>query len=159
MNKQYYIREGRRFIKADVPSVVDYRGMYYNVDGTFSKERTNDSIGVCIIQTPTEAIVCSLKEWTLSRNEVKNLLKEHITWRLGEQEERHIAIKYYRQILNLQRGVEYRINFCFSGGIAYYGARDDLFYFHADNVSSYTPAHIGGRRYEIRLFKTVSLCV
>lgn len=61
MSKQYYIRERRRFIKTDVPSVVDHRGDYYNEDGTFSKYRIDTSIGLCILQTPTEYIISELK--------------------------------------------------------------------------------------------------
>ena len=41
-----YKREGRRFV--EIQNAV---GMYYQKDGTFQKERNENSIGVCVIQT------------------------------------------------------------------------------------------------------------
>lgn len=51
-----YKREGRQFIE-----VPDRRGMYYNNDGTFSKERESDSIAFCVNQSPTDITLCMLK--------------------------------------------------------------------------------------------------
>lgn len=50
-----YKREGRRFVE-----VPDYTGMYYNKDGTFSKECTSNSIAKCVLQTPTYRLVHAL---------------------------------------------------------------------------------------------------
>lgn len=50
-----YKREGRRFVE-----VPDYTGMYYNEDGTFSKERTSNSIAKCVLQTPIYRLVHAL---------------------------------------------------------------------------------------------------
>lgn len=51
-----YKREGRRFVE-----VPDYRGMYYNNDGTFSKERKSNSIALCVDQSPTDITLCMLR--------------------------------------------------------------------------------------------------
>ncbi len=50
-----YKREGRRFVE-----VLDCTGMYYNEDGTFSKECTPNSIAKCVLQTPTYRLVHAL---------------------------------------------------------------------------------------------------
>ena len=50
-----YKREGRRFVE-----VSDCTGMYYNKDGTFSKERTPNSVAKCVLQTPTYRLVHAL---------------------------------------------------------------------------------------------------
>ena len=50
-----YKRDGRRFVE-----VPDYRGMYYNNDGTFSKERKSNSIARCVNQSPTDITLCML---------------------------------------------------------------------------------------------------
>lgn len=50
-----YKRDGRRFIE-----VPDCTGMYYNKDGTFSKECTPNSIAKCVLQTPTYRLVHAL---------------------------------------------------------------------------------------------------
>ena len=49
--KQLYVRDGRRFVK--LPTIMDQHtttkvGMYYNEDGSFSEEKTQFSIGLCI---------------------------------------------------------------------------------------------------------------
>lgn len=157
MSKQYYVREGRRFVKVDVPSVVDHRGEYYNADGSFSKEKRDDSVGVCIIQSPTECIICGLIEWeNVSPDMIISLSRNFPDWRLGEQEEMHIAVKFYQTQLNFRRGVYYRMHLCISGGNADYGANDGLFCFNVPSDSSLACAHFGGR-YLLRLFKTVKL--
>ena len=51
-----YKRKGRRFVE-----VPDYRGMYYNNDGTFSKERKSNSIALCVDQSPTDITLCMLR--------------------------------------------------------------------------------------------------
>lgn len=58
-----YKREGRRFVKVDIPNVVDNSGKYYQKDGSFVEERTKDSIGLCIISTPKEHVVMSLRSY------------------------------------------------------------------------------------------------
>lgn len=50
-----YKREGRRFIE-----VPDCTGMYYNEDGTFSKERMSNSVAKCVLQTPSYILVHAL---------------------------------------------------------------------------------------------------
>ena len=57
MNKKLYFREGRRFVQ-----IQDCTGMYYNRDGSFSKEKTNTSIGLCVLQTPTKRIIYQLND-------------------------------------------------------------------------------------------------
>lgn len=157
MSKQYYVREGRRFVKTDVPSVVDHRGEYYNADGSFSKERRDDSVGVCVIQNPTECIICGLAEYTkVTYNGVLCLLHNFPDWRLGEQEEMHIAIKFYQEQLNLIRGARYHIRFGLSGGCAHSGGHAGLFCFHVHDGSSYAGTRLGGQ-HQLRLFKTVKL--
>lgn len=156
MSKQYYVREGRRFVKADVPSVVDHRGEYYNADGSFSKEKRDDSVGVCIIQNPTECIICGLAEYKrVTYNGVLCLLHNFPDWRLGEQEEMHIAVKFYQAQLNLVRGIRYHINLCFSN-VATNGVHDGLAYFYLNDISSRADAYVGGQ-HPLRLFKTVKL--
>lgn len=157
MSKQYYVREGRRFVKADVPSVVDHRGEYYNADGSFSKEKRDDSVGVCIIQNPTECIICGLAEYKrVTYNGVLCLLHNFPDWRLGEQEEMHIAVKFYKAQLNLIHGIRYRIHLSYSGGRAYGRAYTGLFDFGVSNDSSAAYALVGGQ-HPLRLFKTVKL--
>jgi hypothetical protein len=157
MSKQYYVREGRLFVKTDVTSVVDHRGEYYNADGSFSKERRDDSVGVCIMQNPTECIICGLNEYkNVTNNGVSCLLHNFPDWRLGEQEEMHIAIKFYKEQLNLTRGIRYHIHFGVSGGNAAHGAHGGLFCFSVNAVSSHTGADRGGQ-HPLRLFKTVKL--
>lgn len=51
-----YKREGRRFVE-----VPDRRGMYYNNDGTFSKEKKSNSIAFCVNQSPTDITLCMLR--------------------------------------------------------------------------------------------------
>lgn len=51
-----YKREGRQFVE-----VPDHRGMYYNNDGTFSKERKSNSIALCVDQSPTDITLCMLR--------------------------------------------------------------------------------------------------
>lgn len=154
MNKQYYVREGRRFVKTDVPRVVDHRGEYYNEDGSFSKERTSVSIGLCIMQTPTECIICRLsKNEKVSYPTAKNYLRGRV-WRLGTQEELLTAFKKYRSQLNLSFYTDYWVSL--SGGGADGGAYRGWFYFIAPNGSSCARAHFGGSCY-LRLFKTVSI--
>ena len=53
-----YKREGRRFVKT---TICDNAGKYYQKDGSFVEERTNDSIGLCIMSTTKEHVVMSLK--------------------------------------------------------------------------------------------------
>lgn len=151
MSKQYYIREGRRFVKVNAPQVVDHRGQYYNEDGSFSEECRKDSIGVCIIQNPKECIICSLKDLNYDNIEEADRARE-LGMRFGEQEEIHIAIKFYRQQLNLFIGRYYRIKV----RDAHNGANDSLFYFNVYADSSYAIGLINSM-YSTRLFKTVKL--
>jgi len=63
-----YKRKGRRFVE-----VPDYRGMYCNDDGTFSKERKSNSIALCVDQSPTDITLCMLrygenKTWKQAKN-------------------------------------------------------------------------------------------
>ena len=61
---QYYIRDGRRFVKViTVPpqQVPDRRGQYLNSDGTFSEEyKEKLSYGLCVDQTKDSYIVAKL---------------------------------------------------------------------------------------------------
>lgn len=50
-----YKREGRRFVE-----IPNYEGYYYNEDGTFSKEKKGNSIGLCILQTAEKRTICEL---------------------------------------------------------------------------------------------------
>lgn len=157
MNKQYYVREGRRFVKTDVPSVIDHRGEYYNADGSFSKEKRDDSVGVCVIQNPTECIICGLNEYkNVTHNGVSCLLHNFPDWRLGEQEEMHIAIKFYQAQLNLEHGVYYQICLCCSGNAIYPGVIDGWFYSCVNDDSSYVIT-VKVEVNLLRLFKTVKL--
>lgn len=52
-----YKREGRRFVKT---TICDNTGEYYQKDGSFVEERTEDSIGLCIMSTTKEHVVMSL---------------------------------------------------------------------------------------------------
>ena len=61
MNQKLYKREGRRFVQVDIPTICDNSGKYYQKDGTFSSVRTEDSIGLCIMSTPSEHVVMHLK--------------------------------------------------------------------------------------------------
>ena len=149
MSKQYYVREGRRFVKTDVPSVIDHRGEYYNTDGSFSKEKRNDSVGVCIIQNPTECIICGLCEYeNVSPDTVLSLLRILPDWRLGEQEEMHDAVKFYGEKLNLIKSKHYRIHV--------YESFNGLFYFYTSIGSSEAKIDFSNK-YSLHLFKTVKL--
>lgn len=52
---KYYVREGRRFVQ-----VKSLKGMFYNNDETFTKKRTNKSIGICVYDDFNETIIASL---------------------------------------------------------------------------------------------------
>lgn len=159
MSKQYYIREGRRFVKADVSSVVDHRGEYYNADGSFSKEKRSDSVGVCVIQNPTECIICGLNEYTnITHNGALCLLRHFPGWRLGKQEEMHIAVKFYMKQLELKRCINYRIRVNLPDGYTDDAKNNGTFYFIASLASSYANVDFSGEwQYRLRLFKTVKL--
>jgi hypothetical protein len=149
MNKQYYVREGSQFVKADVPSVVDHRGEYYNADGSFSKEKKDDSVGVCIMQNPAECIICGLNEYkNVTHNGILCRLHNFPDWRLGEQEEMHIAAKFYREKLNLMSGEDYYI-------YAYDSSYDYVFCFDVRTNSSRVGTAFSNHL--LRLFKTVKL--
>ena len=62
--KQLYVRDGRRFVK--LPTIMDQHtttkvGMYYNKDGSFSKEIIGSSIGVCVIDDTEKVTIAALK--------------------------------------------------------------------------------------------------
>ena len=52
---KHYIREGRRFVQ-----IQSKAGTYYNQDGSFSKDRRSDSIGVCVIDDLEKTVIASL---------------------------------------------------------------------------------------------------
>lgn len=54
-----YKREGRRFVACEL---VDNTGKYYQLDGTFSNCKTEESVGLCILSTVSEDIVIYLKD-------------------------------------------------------------------------------------------------
>ena len=54
-----YKREGRRFVAC---KLIDNTGKYYQLDGTFSDYKTEESIGLCISSSVTEDIVMYLKD-------------------------------------------------------------------------------------------------
>lgn len=137
--------------------MIDHRGEYYNADGSFSKERRDDSVGVCIMQNPTECIICGLNEYiNVYYDTVLSLLRRFPDWRLGEQEEMHTAVKFYQAQLNIRRSVYYKIRLCVSGGFANNGITAGLFFFYIDDTSS--DVHVDcGEKCFMRLFKTVKL--
>ena len=62
----YYLRDGRRFVKA-----TDLTGWFFN-GKAFTKNRMNDSIGVCVLHTLSKVVICSLKKadnmwWSLAK--------------------------------------------------------------------------------------------
>lgn len=113
MDKKHYIREGRRFVQVTAPSVsiptVD--GMYYNSDKTFSKEKKDNSVGFCIMQTNEKAIVISLQEtsnitWEeaklMERLENKTFPKMFYNGRLPKISELLAMYWKYRDILDIR---------------------------------------------------------
>ena len=52
---KYYIRDGRRFVQ-----IKSLKGMFYNNNGTFTENRTNKSIGICVHDDFEEIIIASL---------------------------------------------------------------------------------------------------
>ena len=66
-NTKTYIRCGRRFVELKVCKAVDYTGLFYNKDKTFTRERTPDSIGICVLQTAKKCYICSIKYYSLMK--------------------------------------------------------------------------------------------
>lgn len=66
MEEKYYKREGRRFVPVELPQTLTIAtnnvGKYYQSDGTFAAERNKDSIGFCILSSPTQHVVMALKD-------------------------------------------------------------------------------------------------
>lgn len=54
-----YKREGRKFVAYEL---ADNTGKYYQLDGTFSADKTEASIGLCISSSVTEDIIMYLKD-------------------------------------------------------------------------------------------------
>lgn len=66
MEEKYYKREGRRFVPVELPQTLKIAtnnvGKYYQNDGTFAAERNKDSIGFCILSSPTQHVVMALTD-------------------------------------------------------------------------------------------------
>jgi len=60
MEQKIYVREGRCF--KQLPNHV---GEYYNSDCTFTKERTQSSIGMCVLQ---EGTTCTIAEFKIGKD-------------------------------------------------------------------------------------------
>lgn len=104
-----YIRDGRRFVKASLQTQFkqnDMRGQYYNEDGTFSITRKQNSIGLCIIQNPTEYVICSLCD--LNEDYDHELAENIVNYsfagkgRLPTLSELTIAFQEYNRILKFE---------------------------------------------------------
>jgi len=50
-----YVREGRRFVEA-----ADCTGYYLNDDGSIVKQRTEESIAICVLHKVSEMVFCEL---------------------------------------------------------------------------------------------------
>lgn len=165
MDKKYYIREGRRFVQVTAPSVsiptVD--GMYYNSDKTFSKEKKDNSVGFCIMQTNEKAIVISLQEtqnitWNeaklMERLENKTFSKIFYNGRLPKISELLAMYWRYRNILDI----------CWSD---YWGTPDGMAsaaraaYAYDGGSASYGPAsyaiYVAGHNYKCRMRVVVEI--
>jgi hypothetical protein len=52
----YYLRDGRRFVKTE-----GLYGMYANTDGTYSKEKQDNSYGIVVIHNFKEVVIAHLE--------------------------------------------------------------------------------------------------
>lgn len=141
--KQYYVRDGRRFVKANSPQVVDQSGKYYQTDGTFSSEKNKNSIGFCIQTTIIGHDVMLLKPYNATTSNANSFLERG--WRIPTSWELDLAFRLWKDQISLLRGKNYICRIvCGSGGSAYYGAHCGLFYFAVVNASSAVYAALGG---------------
>lgn len=115
--KKIYIREGRSFKETtfqDVQSPCNI-GQYYNSDGTFTRSRTDLSIGLCINQTFEMYTICSLYDAYASGNSAATIEESMLyakamfngEGRLGTFMEHIIASTKFAGILNIQPQRQY----------------------------------------------------
>lgn len=125
--RQLYKREGRRFIKTDSSQIiVNNVGKYYQPDGTFTAERTEHSIGICILSYATEHVVMFLEDVIFSEKDervytyqqalekIKTLPIQNIE--LPQVAEMLTALMYFKDLLTLHDRINYR---CLKGSASY----------------------------------------
>lgn len=83
---KYYVREGRRFVQTK-----PLKGMFLNNDGTFTKNKTNKSIGICVHDDFNETIIASLtvSKYGVSYDVAESACKAAFPFREG-----HIPTSY-----------------------------------------------------------------
>ena len=96
-------RQEKRSKKIKTLSTEDHEGMYYQQDGTFSKTKNADSVGLCIISNYKEDVIMSLKEELIDH---KDLNKTNLPSYL----EMIVAFNKFREELNLSYLNRYWIN-------------------------------------------------
>lgn len=61
-SRPLYYRDGRRFVKLGFSTTLDYVGLFYNKDGTFSKERYPSlSIGRVLFRDDDDLVIAALE--------------------------------------------------------------------------------------------------
>lgn len=120
-----YERDGRRFVQ-----IEDHLGMFYQEDGTFTKEKTEKSVGLCIISDFKKDVVMELEDklYTCDETNANNI----------PYQVEFLAALAFRDILKLS---SYKNYFCMLLG----GAACGWFCFGA-LVSGSAYAHFGGRK-------------
>lgn len=128
-----YKREGRKFVACEL---IDNTGKYYQLDGTFSNCKTEESVGLCISSSVTEDIIMYLKdgEFKLGAIPTSTIMI--------------IALLEFRQKLNLSSYTTYN---CIDSvtcelGNAYelgdvYVANDGLVYHNSNAIAIYGKGH------------------
>ena len=141
--EKYYKRVGRRFVQVNVPQIIDNAGKYYQQCGTFVSERTEDSIGLCILSYATHHVVMYLKEipGKFTHNEALTAVKVHFLGKgeLPQVSELLTALIYYKKELGLVTWRDYRaLSACYPS--LTYVNNDGLAFFNTGLSTRYVAA-------------------
>jgi len=123
-----YKRDGRRFVQ-----IEDHLGMFYQEDRTFTKEKTEKSIGLCIISDFKKDVVMELEDklCTYSKTDANNI----------PYQIELLSALAFNKILKLS---SYRDYFCILFGGR--GAHCGWFFFNSSYGSGDASPYVGGRR-------------
>lgn len=127
MNKLYK-RDGRRFVQ-----IEDHLGMFYQEDGTFTKEKTEKSVGLCIISDFKKDVVMELEDKRCTYDETD---ANNIPYQIE-----FLTALAFNKILKLLSCMDY---FCMLS--RHNGAYCGWFGFRAYGDSSFAVPYIGGRK-------------
>lgn len=104
-----YKREGRRFVPMQIE---DRTGMFYQKDSTFTHNKDENTIGLCILSTIEHDVVmslCDVENRLLTRKDVLRIQGTASFNKIPTTSEMFIALHEYRESLNIKA---YRSYWC-----------------------------------------------